>query len=155
MEYEWEASLFHDFQIYGELSADAWNFGRPHARKSEHNALWFGASPTLEQLWHTPRAGACNDRFWSGTQNHPKWWPTLVIHHPRLDHIVTFTAHEAVQPASYDSALVVTGEDWELISDVKISLGGNVGLSEEKYPESGGGSWRRRMLSWLRPTSRR
>ena len=51
------------------------------------------------------------------------WWPTLVIHHPRLDHIVTFTPqHEAVQPASYDAALVVTGEDWELISDVKIFL---------------------------------
>ena len=53
--------------------------------------------------------------------------PTLVVHDPRLDHIVTFTAqYEAVKPASYDSALVVTGEDWELISDVKIFLGGTV-----------------------------
>ena len=57
---------------------------------------------------------------------------TLVVDHPRLDHIVAFTAqNEAVQPASYDSALVVTGEDWELISDVKIFLGGTVGCRKK------------------------
>ena len=53
--------------------------------------------------------------------------PTLVVHHPRLDHVVALTAqHEAVQPTAYDAPLFVTGEDWELISDVKIFLAGNV-----------------------------
>ena len=52
---------------------------------------------------------------------------TLVVHHPRLDHVVTFAAqHEAVQPTPYDAALFIAGEDWELIADVKIFLAGTV-----------------------------
>ena len=63
---------------------------------------------------------------------------TLVVDHPRLDHIVAFTAqHQAVQPTSYDAALFIAGEDWELIADVKIFLGGTVRGWKKSVPNLG------------------
>ena len=64
--------------------------------------------------------------------------PTLVVHHPRLDHIVAFTAqHQAVKTTSYDAALFISGEDWELIADVKIFRGGTVRGWKKSVPNPG------------------
>ena len=112
-----------------------WNFDDLTALKENQNTMHFGlgqAPPLLNNFGICLELGRV--MVDSGLERRiiQRGGPTLVIHHPRLDHIVTFTAqYEAVQPASYDSALVVTGEDWELISDVKISLGGNVGCRKK------------------------
>ena len=131
MEYEWEPTLYSEFLCFGR----PWNFDDLTTLKENQNTMHFGlgqAPPLLNNFGIRLELGRV--MIDSGLERRiiQRGGPTLVIHHPRLDHIVTFTAqHEAVQPASYDPALVVTGEDWELISDVKIFLGGNVGCGRK------------------------
>ena len=85
-----------------------WNFDDLTALKENQNTMHFGlgqAPPFLNNFGIRLELGRV--MIDSGLERRiiQRGGPTLVIHHPRLDHIATFTAqHEAVQPAGWTAS---------------------------------------------------
>ena len=98
--------------IFLQTFGGPWNLDNLTALKENQNTMHFGlgqAPPLLNNFGIRLELGRV--MIDSGLERRiiQLGGPTLVVHHPRLDHIVPFTAqHEAVQPTSYDATLFVT-----------------------------------------------